>query len=223
MLMETWHSVDPKAMISPSHPVAYADRVRIRQPGDAGFALGPHVDGGSVERWEEDGYGRSGVYDEIWQGNWEGYDPWESSCRLSAINDLYEGPGACTMLRMFQGWLSMSWTGPREGTLLVNPMLKLATAYYLLRPFFTSLSPPKMTDSGAYAPEYLDAKNWKFEFEPTTLIQGANPGHCQELNVDLHPHLDFPKTMVHIPNIEPGDYVVWHCDCKCLLLMTLHF
>jgi hypothetical protein len=88
-------------MISPSHPVTYADRVRIRQPNDAGFALGPHIDGGSVERWEEDGYGVSGVYEEIWAGDWENYDPWESSCRLAANSDLYNGPGACSMFRMF--------------------------------------------------------------------------------------------------------------------------
>ena len=50
-LMSHWHSDNKSARISTSHPVAYADRLRIRQPGDAGFALGPHVDGGSCERW----------------------------------------------------------------------------------------------------------------------------------------------------------------------------
>lgn len=50
-LMSHWHSANKSARISTSHPVAYADRLRIRQPGDVGFALGPHVDGGSCERW----------------------------------------------------------------------------------------------------------------------------------------------------------------------------
>lgn len=50
-LMSHWHSVNKSARISTSHPVAYADRLRIRQPGDVGFALGPHVDSGSCERW----------------------------------------------------------------------------------------------------------------------------------------------------------------------------
>ena len=105
-LMEFWHSKDPSALISSSHPTMYADRLRMRLPGDAKFALGPHVDGGSCERWEEGGYGRGGVYDAIWQGRWEDYDPWESSSRLPVVSDLYGGVGACSMFRMFQGWLS---------------------------------------------------------------------------------------------------------------------
>ena len=84
----------------------YADRLRMRLPGDSKFALGPHVDGGSVERWEEGGYGLGKVYDDIWQGRWEEYDPWESSTRLPVMSDLYGGIGACSMFRMFQGWLS---------------------------------------------------------------------------------------------------------------------
>jgi hypothetical protein len=50
--MSFWHPKDSSELISTEHPVSYADRLRIRQPGDAGFALGAHVDGGSVERWE---------------------------------------------------------------------------------------------------------------------------------------------------------------------------
>ena len=58
-------------------PITYADRARIRRPGDAKFALGPHMDGGSVERWEDPGY-RS-VYKKILEGDWEGYDAWQMS------------------------------------------------------------------------------------------------------------------------------------------------
>jgi hypothetical protein len=226
LLMKTWHTKDPDALISTRHPVTYADRLRIRQPGDAGFALGPHVDGGSVERWEETGYGVSGVYDKIWKGEWDKYDPWESSCRLAAQTDLYNGAGACSMFRMFQGWLSMSWTGPGEGTLLVNPMVRLTTAYMLLRPFFTAISPPETDAFGNYTQAYLDEKNWKFEPDITATLQGATPGHSQELNNSLHPHLELAKSMVHIPKIEPGDYVAWHCDgktpCSYSFLTYLH-
>lgn len=109
--MEFWHSKDPNALISSSHPMIYADRLRMRMPGDAKFALGPHVDGGSCERWEPDGYGKGNVYDAIWKGKWEEYDPFESSCRLPVVSDKYQGVGACSMFRMFQGWLSMSNTG----------------------------------------------------------------------------------------------------------------
>jgi Protein of unknown function (DUF1479) len=212
--MQTWHSNSPDAMLSTSHPVTYADRVRIRQPGDAGFALGPHVDAGSVERWEEGGYGVSGVYEKIWAGEWENYDPWESSCRLDANTDLYGGPGACSMFRMFQGWLGMSWTGPKEGTLLVNAMLRLATVYYLLRPFFAPIVAPTRDAQRGFTVEYLDAGNWRLETEVESVLQGATPSLSQELNDELHPHLQLAKTMVHIPQIAPGDYVVWHCDSK---------
>ncbi|RDL29969.1 Clavaminate synthase-like protein [Venustampulla echinocandica] len=212
LLMNAWHSKDPDALISTSSPVSYADRLRIRQPGDAGFALGPHIDGGSVERWEKSGYGLSDLYDKVWEGDWENYDPWESSSRLPVVSDLYEGAGACSMLRMFQGWLSMSRTRPGEGTLQVNPMVKLTTAYTLLRPFFRSIRPFEVDGSGKPTREYLDAANWELEPQYTATLQGANPGHSQELNEELHPHLQLSKSMIHVPDIEPGDYVVWHCD-----------
>ena len=205
-LMSFWHSKDPHALISTEHPVSYADRLRIRQPSDAGFALGAHVDGGSVERWEPEGYGRGGVYDKVWEGNWEEFDPWESSCRLPVESDLYNGAGACSMFRMFQGWLSMSSTGPGEGTLLINPLFKLATSYFLLRPFFI----PK--NSSPEASGFLDAENWILSPTQDPLLQGASLGCTQELNSALHPHLDLQKSMIHVPHVEPGDYVAWHCD-----------
>ena len=91
--MSHWYSADKSALISTAQPVAYADRLRIRQPGDAGFALGPHVDAGSCERWEEEGYGRGKVYKDIFEGRWEEWDPWESSCRLNIKSDLYNSAG----------------------------------------------------------------------------------------------------------------------------------
>lgn len=209
-------------MISASHTVTYADRVRLRPPGDAGFALGPHVDAGSVERWEAGGYGAAGVYEQIWAGAWEAYDPWESSCRLDAHTDLYAGPGACSMFRMFQGWLGLSWTGPGEGTLLVNPMLRLATAYYLLRPFFVPVRPAARDALGNYTAEYLEAGNWMLESQVEPVLQGATPGLSQELNDELHPHLQLAKTLVHVPQIAPGDYVVWHCDGKLFFSVAVY-
>lgn len=76
-LMGFWKAGSESA-ISIQHPVAYADRLRMRQPGDASFALGPHIDGGSCERWEENGYGRGGdgmgVYGSVFRGHWEKCD-----------------------------------------------------------------------------------------------------------------------------------------------------
>ncbi|KAF4302559.1 hypothetical protein GTA08_BOTSDO09976 [Botryosphaeria dothidea] len=211
-LMSFWHSADPHAQISTAHPTAYADRLRIRHPGDARFALGPHVDGGSVERWDPVGYGRGQVYDRIFDGDWESYDPWEASCRLPIVSDLHQGVGACSMFRMFQGWLSMSETGPNEGTLLVNPLLSRATAYILLRPFFTPKKGPKNPKSEVFDQDFLATDNWQLEREPSSWLQGATPGNGQELRAALHPHLDLARSMVHVPRVRPGDYVSWHCD-----------
>ncbi|KAK2739937.1 hypothetical protein FQN55_009111 [Onygenales sp. PD_40] len=211
-LMSLWDLKDPNSMISTTSPLAYADRVRIRQPGDSGFALGPHSDGGSVERWEPNGYGLGHVYDKIFSGNWEQYNPWEVSCRLPIVSDLYNSAGGCSMFRMFQGWLSMSETRPGEGTLMVNPLLQLSTAYYLLRPFFTPLRQPDASSTGKYDSKYLHEDNWVLEPDTTTALQGAGEGLCQEMNTILHPHLDLANTMVHVPHHQPGDFIVWHCD-----------
>ncbi|KAK1993516.1 DUF1479-domain-containing protein [Colletotrichum falcatum] len=219
LMRELWHA-SPNTAIS-MQPLTYADRLRIRQPGDATFALGPHVDGGSVERWEWDGYGGgggpgSGPYDAVFRGDWEAYDPWDATARVGAVQDLYNGAGACSMFRMFQGWLSMSACGPREGTLLVNPLIRLSTAYFLLRPFFRPRQEVRDTMIGAHVAEgFLAEENWAFTGGEamTSELQGATPGHGQELSQALHPHLELGGgTMIHIPRIRPGDYVVWHGD-----------
>ncbi|OAA45422.1 DUF1479 domain protein [Metarhizium rileyi] len=201
-----WHT-SSKTQISLQNPLSYADRLRIRQPGDATFALGPHIDGGSVERWEKNGYGLGGVYDRVLSGDWENYDAWDASGRVQAVNNLYDGLGACTMFRMWQGWMSMSKTSPHEGTLLLNPLIHMATAYVLLRPFFSPLNESR-------SPRFLDESNWKFigEADMDSELQGASPGHGQELTDELHPHLELERTMVHVPEIKPGDFVAWHCD-----------
>ena len=204
-LSQIYHSSDPSALISNACPVAYADRLRIRQPGDSGFALGPHVDGGSVERWEENGYG--GVYDAIFRGQWEEYDPWESSCRVPVRSDLYNSAGGCSMYRMFQGWVALSNIAPGEGHLKVLPLLQMATAYFLLRPFFNATI---VKDPSSNC--YLDSSNWSPEPVPTPTLQGAVPGAGQELNAVLHPHLDLNNSMTSVPSVKPGDYVVWHSD-----------
>lgn len=215
--MSYWHSLNPHTPLSTKHPISYADRLRMRLPGDAKFALGPHVDGGSVERWDEEGYGLGKVYDAVWKGKWEEFDPWEASCRLPVVSDLHQGVGACSAFRMFQGWMSLSNTRPFEGTLLVNPLLAKATAYYLLRPFF---SPKRGVDPGAQtasdaitnSDDFLASDNWEMDTKQTSWVHGATPGHGQELSHLLHPHLKLQKSMIHMPEVRPGDYVAWHCD-----------
>lgn len=188
-LQRLWHSSDPTRKISTSNPLTYADRLRIRDPGDSKFTLGPHIDGGSLERWEDPEY--ASVYAKILEGKWEQYDPWDAKHRLTANMDLYNGAGACSMFRFFQGWLSMSDTAPGEGTLHVCPMVVHSTAYTILRPFF---------DLATQQPS-LDAT-----------FPGSVPGACQEYNPVTHPHLDLESTMVSVPEVGPGDFVAWHCD-----------
>jgi Protein of unknown function (DUF1479) len=108
----------------------------------------------------------------------------------------------------------MSETAPREGTLMVNPLLQLSTAYFLLRPFFAPTKQPNVEVSGEVDPEYLHEDNWVLEPNMTSAIQGASLGQSQEMNTILHPHLNLVDSMVHVPKIRPGDYVVWHCDSK---------
>ena len=188
-LQRLWHSSDPNTKISTRNPLTYADRLRIRAPGDGKFTLGPHIDGGSLERWEDPKYAQ--VYTKILEGKWEEYDAFDAKHRVKANMDLYNGAGACSMLRFFQGWLAMSDTGPGEGTLHVCPMIRHSTAYTLLRPFFDpQTSQPNIDNT----------------------FPGAVPGTCQEYNPVTHPHLDLESTMVSVPKVAPGDYVAWHCD-----------
>jgi len=210
-----WHVKDNQAPISLRSPLSYADRLRIRQPGDAKFALGPHQDGGSVERWEREGYAAGGgVYNDVFEGQWERYDPFEAAGRVGAVTNRYDGLGACSMFRMFQGWLAMSRSGPEQGTLLVNPLLKESTSYALLRPFFKPVK--ELAELDGSKEEFLDEKNWKFTAgeEMTSDLQGATPGHGQEFPEGMHPHLELEKTMIHMPEVRPGDFVIWHCDSK---------
>lgn len=189
-LTTLWHSSDPTSEISTTYPLTYADRLRIRQPGDAKFALGPHTDGGSLERWEDPTYSK--VYQKILDGQWESYDPYDARFRLDAKMDLYNGAGACSMFRLFQGWMAMSSTGPGEGTLRVCPLLHHATAYQILRPFFNPITNELNLNSAEFP--------------------GSVQGAAQEYNTETHPQLDLEDTMISIPRVEPGDYVAWHCD-----------
>lgn len=207
-LMNLWHGSNNSSEISTRNPLVYADRLRIRPPGDSKFALGPHIDGGSVERWEDPEY--SQVYSHILDGNWESYDAFDYTHRLACNSDLYNGGGACGSFRMFQGWLSMSETGPGEGTLQVYPNIVHSTAYTILRPFFAPRR--AIREDGSYNPnDNSDIGNWLFA-APTNVFPNSALGACQELNHHTHPHLDLEHTMVSMPKVYPGDYAVWHCD-----------
>ena len=107
----------------------------------------------------------------------------------------------------------MSTTGPGEGTLRVLPLLKLATAYLILRPFFR----PRTSSSG------LD--DWVVDLE-SAAFPGSQMGKAQELSDTTHPHLQLSRTMVSIPRVEPGDQIYCAChpipysDITCSLRAT---
>ncbi|THH21281.1 hypothetical protein EW146_g264 [Bondarzewia mesenterica] len=195
-LLNLWHVSDRSTKISLRTPISYYDRFRIRSPGDSSFVLGPHIDGGSIERWEDPQF-RS-CFKNIFAGKWTEHDPFDASPRINSNQDLYDAANQCTVFRPWQGWTSLSTTGPSEGTLRVCPMLPLASAYLMLRPFFRPQQGRSLRD-------------WVPDLE-STAFPGSVMGKTQELNPSLHPHLQLERTMVSAPKVEPGDQIFWHCD-----------
>ena len=123
------------------------------------------------------------------------------------------------MLRLWQGWLSLSHTAPGEGTLRVFPLLKHSTAYLLLRPFFSPPpSSPSPSPSFPIFPHYHSAgkRTPKMaspsQAKPTPDFPSSIPSFAQELTASTHPHLNLSAAMVSLPKVSPGDYVAWHCD-----------
>lgn len=175
------------------------------------------VDNGSLERWEPDGYQRAGTYASVFRGAWETHDPWCSARRAAATTDLYNGHGACSVFRMFQGVLALSVVEPGMIRLLPSP--RAAAAYYLLRPFFAPrvglpLDMERRTEEEqAHAWEaYLAPENWELRREPDTVIHGSVPGHAQRVTERWHPHLRLRRSMITLPTLQPGDYILWHPD-----------
>lgn len=123
---------------------------------------------------------------------------------------MYHGAGSCGVFRAFQGWTSLSHTGPGEGTLRVYPFIREMTAYTLLRPFFRA----KQSISTLGREAYLAADNWALDTESPD-FPNAPPGRSQEYNDETHPHLELERTMVSIPPVWPGDQAWWHAGESC--------
>ncbi|KAK3934705.1 hypothetical protein QBC46DRAFT_399115 [Diplogelasinospora grovesii] len=188
-----------------------AQKAELELLGDfASSTIIAQVDNGSLERWEPDGYGRGGTYDAVFKGEWEKYDPWDPTFRVSATPDLYNGHGACSIFRMYQGILALSTIEP--GLIRLLPSPKLATAYFLLRPFFSPKNKAPERRDGPEWEAFLDPSNWALDKEQSTIIHGAVPGHAQRLTELWHPHVHLRRTLVTIPTLQTGDYIVWHPD-----------
>ncbi|MGB7465803.1 MAG: YbiU family protein [Candidatus Acidiferrum sp.] len=117
-----------EGVFNPDRQCTYADRVRRRQPGDKTLGLSPHMDAGTVERWIDPGYQK--VYENIFAGDWRGYDPFDATHRLNTHE--IPSPAVCSMFRTYQGWTALTRQGPKDGTLRLIPIAQ-GIAYVLLR------------------------------------------------------------------------------------------
>jgi hypothetical protein len=117
-----------EGVFNPDRQCTYADRVRRRQPGDKTLGLSPHMDAGTVERWIDPGYQQ--VYENIFAGDWRGYDPFDGAHRLKTQE--IPSPAVCSMFRTYQGWTALTRQGPNDGTLRLIPIAE-GISYVLLR------------------------------------------------------------------------------------------
>ncbi|KIL63976.1 hypothetical protein M378DRAFT_1045411 [Amanita muscaria Koide BX008] len=142
---------------------------------------------GSVEHWEDPSF--RPCFTKILQGGsaWREHDPYDASPRVNAKHDLYNVSNKCSIFRAWQGWTSMSNTGPNEGTLKVFPNILLGTSYLILRPFFRPRNPQSSS------PKFED---WTVNIDHLTFLE--------EFNEKTHPHMGFDRTMVSAPRVEPG-------------------
>ncbi|KAJ7824584.1 hypothetical protein B0H14DRAFT_3728287 [Mycena olivaceomarginata] len=187
-------------------PLSYADRFWIRHPGVAWAYHPPHIDGGAIERWEDENF--RACFADILSGDWSKHDPYALEPRLEARTSLYRRANQLSIFRTFQGWLAISKAGPGQGTLKVFPDVLLSNAYIILRPFFRPLV-------SLSSKEILDAEKWEFDIStphfPGIFTRDIGFGGPQPTN-ESHPHLLLDATMISVPTVNPGDTVFWHCD-----------
>jgi hypothetical protein len=86
------------------------------------------MDAGTVERWIDPGYQK--VYENIFAGDWRGYEPFDAKHRLNTHE--IPSPAVCSMFRTYQGWTALTRQGPKDGTLRLIPIAH-GIAYVLLR------------------------------------------------------------------------------------------
>ena len=198
-LNKLWHDREDEDKAFAA-PLSYADAARIRPPGKPFTSLGPHIDAGSLCRWADPTYRK--VYDAIWSGNPEKYDPLDLTLRKKANTSLFPGGAHSSVLRLWQGWTALTKAGAHEGSLMLYPDVRTAIAYVLLRPFF---QPP------ADKADIMDAEKWTFDVEDPW-FPGVWRDESQELRPGAFPHLQMHNGLVNIPTMYPGDTIWWHCD-----------
>ncbi|KAJ7828264.1 DUF1479-domain-containing protein [Mycena olivaceomarginata] len=179
-LLSLWR--DGSGEVRLDTPISYFDRLRIRFPGDAKFTLGPHVDGG--------------CFHNILSGAWKSHNPYDAAPRVHAVQDLYSAPSPMFDFPPWQGWTAMSSTGPGEGTLRVLPTLSLATAYWVLRPFFRARDPTSSS---------LKWKDWNELISRGLDSPGADWGPGWSSTTQRIRTSGSTRQWLSMPRVEPGD------------------
>ncbi|TCD66348.1 hypothetical protein EIP91_001452 [Steccherinum ochraceum] len=181
-----------------STPLTYADRFRLRHPGNQWNAHPPHVDGGSIERWEDSVFRT--CFTDILSGEWRTHDPYDLEGRINARTSLYGRENQSSIFRTYQGWLAVSETAPHEGTLKVFPNVILSNAYTIMRPFFRPTAAPE-------SPDFLHAKSWEYDISSPDFpgIYSIGKGFAgPRPNTGTHPHMRLNDAMdvVHAVEVE---------------------
>jgi len=208
--LNSLYEADDRDVVDLNQALAYADRFRIRNPSRIPWHThSPHIDGGSVERWEDPELRSS--FAAILRGDWKHHDPFKITGKLKGNPDMFGRPNQASVFRSFQGWLAMSDTSPGEGTLRVFPDLLLSSAYVILRPFFRPVNKDVTGDA------FFDASNWVFDTSDPVLpgIRKSADGKGfigPNLSHYSHPHMRLETAIVSIPRVRPGDMAFWHCD-----------
>lgn len=101
-----------------NNSITYADRVRIRQPGDQTHGIVPHVDSCSLEAWlTSDSIGRN--YKQLLNGDWNRFDPFVATNRVSTESKPHNDSNG--VFRTYQGWMALTQQGANCGTLQLVP------------------------------------------------------------------------------------------------------
>lgn len=224
-----WHHDDHQSTsISCNFPVTYADRVRMLHksfrgsnprlrkatpPRTFNARLGADGDG----QWETNEHNaqhsrRAGIYQKVWSGGWEDFDPWNGSTRANRTSDEYENSNKSQTFKMFQGVLplSLELSDDDPSMRLCTLPLRLTTAYLLLRPLFSPKRP--LVDKKE---DFLDPVNWALNSQGSaqrSVNRVTEPRFPLEFDDTFYPHLQLEQTLIELPPVNPGDYVIWHPD-----------
>jgi Gig2-like len=173
---------DKKMFFDPDRDYAYADRMRVREAHDTSLSLGPHIDNGSIERWQD--VGHQLVYRDIFNGEWEKFNAFDAEFRNEA-REIMIADGS-TFFRTFQGWLAVTAQGEGDGTLQVVPFLREALAYVLLRPLVGDEShTPTFCGTGLGVSQSVTAECHQPLIEALVTIPRVEPGDFVVWHPDL--------------------------------------